>query len=118
MTRTRGPAVTRSACHGSPPRPPSVPGSGSGARPPRGAVDSLVTVQFSKVIWLLGAVVLFFGIWIIGVGILRSMTTPMAEPPPPGELRRVNVRYRCDVCGLEIKLTLAPDEDPPPPRHC
>jgi hypothetical protein len=30
----------------------------------------------------------------------------------------VNVRYRCGVCGLEIKLMLAPDEDPPPPRHC
>jgi hypothetical protein len=37
---------------------------------------------------------------------------------PPGEMRKVNVRYRCSVCGLEIKLTLAPDEDPPPPRHC
>jgi hypothetical protein len=42
----------------------------------------------------------------------------MAPPPPAGELRKVNVRYRCSVCGLEIKLTLAPDEDPPPPRHC
>ena len=36
----------------------------------------------------------------------------------PGELRKVNVRYRCGVCGVELKLTLAPDEDPPPPRHC
>jgi rubredoxin len=33
-------------------------------------------------------------------------------------MRRINVRYRCSVCGLEIRLTLAPDEDPPPPRHC
>ena len=45
-----------------------------------------------------------------------AMTHP--PPPPAGELRKVNVRYRCSVCGLEIKLTLAPDEDPPPPRHC
>jgi hypothetical protein len=40
------------------------------------------------------------------------------EPPPTGELRKVNRRYRCDVCGVELKLTMAPDEDPPPPRHC
>ena len=40
------------------------------------------------------------------------------EPPPSGELRRVNRRYRCDVCGVELKLTMAPDEDPPPPKHC
>ena len=30
----------------------------------------------------------------------------------------MNLRYRCDVCGVELKLTAAPDEDPPPPRHC
>ena len=35
-----------------------------------------------------------------------------------GEMRRISVKYRCSMCGLEIKLTLAPDEDPPPPRHC
>jgi hypothetical protein len=22
------------------------------------------------------------------------------------------------VCGVELRLTMAPDEDPPPPRHC
>ena len=40
------------------------------------------------------------------------------EELAPGEMRKVNVRYRCDVCGVELKLTLAPDEDPPPPKHC
>ena len=33
-------------------------------------------------------------------------------------MRKVNVKYRCSVCGLEMKMMLAPDEDPPPPRHC
>ena len=33
-------------------------------------------------------------------------------------MRKINVRYRCGVCGLEIRLTMAPDEDPPPPKHC
>ena len=43
---------------------------------------------------------------------------PLPPPPPPGEMRRINVRYRCDVCGVELRMTMAPDEDPPPPRHC
>ena len=68
--------------------------------------------------WLLGAGVLCYVMWKVGIGLIRSLTTPMSAPPPTGEMRKVNVRYRCSVCGLEIKLTLAPDEDPPPPRHC
>ena len=74
--------------------------------------------EFSTIMWWLGALVLFFVLWRAGVGLLRSMTTPLPPPPPPGELRRVSVKYRCSVCGLEIKLTLAPEEDPDPPRHC
>ena len=35
-----------------------------------------------------------------------------------GEMRRIDVRYRCVVCGTEIRVVMAPDEDPPPPRHC
>jgi hypothetical protein len=72
----------------------------------------------STIIWLLAGLAIGFALWKSGIGLLRSFTTPMAPPPPAGELRKVNVRYRCSVCGLEIKLTLAPDEDPPPPRHC
>ena len=53
-----------------------------------------------------------------GVGLLRGMGTPLPPPPPPGELRRVSIRYRCSECGLEIKTTLANDEQPAPPRHC
>jgi len=68
--------------------------------------------------WVLGAVVLGAVLWIVGTGMLRSMTSPLPPPPPDGEMRRVNVRYRCSICGVEIKMTLAPEEDPPPPRHC
>lgn len=59
-----------------------------------------------------------YGLWKTGIGMLRSMTTPMPPPAPSGEMRRINVKYRCSMCGLELKMTLAPDEDPPPPRHC
>jgi len=75
-------------------------------------------VDFSRVMWLLGAVVICYVLWKVGIALIRGLTTPLPEPPPSGELRKVSVRYRCSVCGLEIKTMLAPDEDPPPPRHC
>jgi hypothetical protein len=53
-----------------------------------------------------------------GIAVLRGMVAPMPEPPPPGELRRVKLRYRCPVCGMEVRVTAAADEDPVPPRHC
>ena len=53
-----------------------------------------------------------------GIAALRAMVRPMPEPPPPGELRRVKLRYRCPVCGLELRVTTAANEDPMPPRHC
>jgi hypothetical protein len=73
---------------------------------------------FSTIVWVAAGILMGVVLWKSGIGMLRSMTTPHPEPPPAGELRKVNVRYRCSVCGMEIKLTLAPDEDPPPPRHC
>ncbi|MFM8563867.1 MAG: hypothetical protein ACKOCE_08315 [Acidimicrobiia bacterium] len=75
-------------------------------------------MDLAGVIWLIGAALLFLFLWRVGVGLLRSMTTPLPPPPPEGEMRKVNVKYRCSVCGLEIKTMLAPEEDPPPPRHC
>lgn len=74
--------------------------------------------EFSTIVWVAGGLLLGVFLWKTGIGMLRSMTRSLPEPPPPGEMRKVNVRYRCNVCGLEIKLTLAPDEDPPPPKHC
>ena len=54
----------------------------------------------------------------VGVGLLRSMGTPLPSPPPEGELRKVNLRYRCSICGAEARLTAAPNQDPDAPRHC
>ena len=72
----------------------------------------------STVIWVGFGVIMGFVIWKAGIMMLRSMTSMPPSPPPTGELRRVNRRYRCDICGVEVKMTMAPDEDPPPPRHC
>ena len=69
-------------------------------------------------LWTLGGVLIGVVLWKLGIGMLRSLSRPLPPPPPSGEMRRVNVRYRCGVCGVELRLTMAPDEDPPPPRHC
>jgi hypothetical protein len=75
-------------------------------------------VAFSTVMWVIGAIVVTFVVWRVGSGALRSVATPLPEPPPAGELRKVNLRYRCSVCGMELRLTLADEEEPEPPRHC
>jgi hypothetical protein len=70
------------------------------------------------VLWAVGGLVIAYVVWKTGIALLRSMSSPLPPPPPAGEMRRVNVRYRCDVCGMELRLTMAPDEDPPAPTHC
>jgi hypothetical protein len=72
----------------------------------------------STVIWVAVGIAGGYVLWKTGIGFLRSMTTPHPPPPPAGEMRKINVRYRCSVCGLELRVSMAPDEDPPPPRHC
>ncbi len=54
----------------------------------------------------------------VGMKILRSFGQPVPAPPPAGEMRRVKLQYRCSICGTEVRMTAAPDEDPEPPRHC
>lgn len=59
--------------------------------------------------------------WVIlrlGVLMLGGMARPIPEPPPAGELRKVKIAYRCELCGAEVRMTVAPDADPDPPRHC
>ena len=53
----------------------------------------------------------------VGLSILRALATPN-QPPPPGEMRKVNLRYRCSICGAEVRMTQAAEDLPPPPRHC
>jgi len=59
--------------------------------------------------------------WLImkaGLVILRGLAAPQPEPLPEGEMRKVKLIYRCPICGTEVRMTAAPTEDPPPPRHC
>ena len=54
----------------------------------------------------------------IGWAMISGLAQPVPEPPDPGELRKVKITYRCSICGAEVRMTVAPQEDPEPPRHC
>ena len=53
-----------------------------------------------------------------GVGVLSALAAPPPAPAPAGELRRVKFLYRCELCGTEVRMTTAIEENPDPPRHC
>lgn len=64
------------------------------------------------------AMAIVYGLVRLGLAMLGGLARPIPEPPPPGELRRVRIQYRCAICGAEVRMTVAPDEEPSPPRHC
>lgn len=64
------------------------------------------------------AVVIAYAVLRLGLAMLRNLARPLPEPPDPGILRKVKIEYRCAICGAEVRMTVAPDEDPEPPRHC
>jgi hypothetical protein len=66
---------------------------------------------------ILVAVVAFALIMRVGVFFLRALATP-APVPDEGELRRVNLKYQCTICGAQVRMTKAGEDLPPPPRHC
>ena len=75
------------------------------------------TLGRDMVVKILIGLVAFMVILRLGVFMLRALATPLPVPEE-GELRRVNLRYRCALCGAEVKMTKAGDEVPEPPRHC
>ena len=75
--------------------------------------------MFLTVVKVLVAIVAFFCIYLTGTFVVRSFS--MGPPPEPeiGRLRKVNYRFRCTICGTEVTMTAAPeDELPNAPRHC
>jgi DNA-directed RNA polymerase subunit RPC12/RpoP len=74
--------------------------------------------MFGTIVWVIIAVVIGVFIFRVGFMMLRSLATPLPPPPPAGEMRRVKIQYRCSICGTEVRMTLATDELPDPPRHC
>jgi hypothetical protein len=79
-------------------------------------VASLLT-DASVVALLLAALAVFI-VFKTGFAMLGGLAQPVPEPPPAGELRKVKIMYRCSICGTEVRMTVANDEMPDPPRHC
>ncbi len=77
----------------------------------------LLAVGFPVLRVLVGMAIMYF-VLKFGFSIIGAFARPVPEPPPPGELRRVKLIYRCNECGAELRMTLANDEVPDPPRHC
>ncbi len=82
---------------------------------------------FVVVAWLLtraspvALAVAALAVWVLfkaGFAMLGGLAQPVPAPPPPGELRRVKIMYRCTICGTEVRMTTANDQMPEPPRHC
>jgi hypothetical protein len=80
------------------------------------AVAALVAGRslWSVVVASVMALAIFSGGW----AVIGSFARPVPAPPPPGELRRVRLLFRCSICGTEVRMTSANDEVPEPPRHC
>lgn len=75
-----------------------------------GAVDVVVPVVLS--------LVFVYIVYSIGLKMMASFSRPVPAPPPPGELRRVKLSYRCSLCGTEVRMTHAPQQQPEAPRCC
>lgn len=72
--------------------------------------------------WLrivIGIAFFVVAIW-VGVAVLRALAHPAGTDSDADvtDVEDKNLRYRCSVCGLEIKMTRAPGEGVKAPRHC
>ena len=72
----------------------------------------------ADVVKVLIAVAVAYLVLRLGLAMLRNLARPVPEPPESGTLRKVKLEYHCSICGAEVRMTVAPDEDPEPPRHC
>lgn len=83
-------------------------------------VVALIALLFAgyPLVRTLIAVATFYVLLATGIKVLGAFARPIPEAPPAGELRRVKLTYRCASCGTELRLTLANDTVPAPPRHC
>ena len=68
---------------------------------------------FVVVAWLLtraspvALAVAALAVWVLfkaGFAMLGGLAQPVPAPPPPGELRRVKIMYRCTICGHSDEL--------------
>jgi hypothetical protein len=67
---------------------------------------------------IVGALAVGLTLYVIGASLLRKFKVAPPSEPDPDDIRPVNLRYRCTVCGAEVTMTAAQDDEPEAPRHC
>jgi len=96
-------------------------------RPTLSRTTAVLLLVFVAAAWLLtrasllALLVAAAAVWAmfkVGFAMLGGLAQPVPEPPPPGELRKVKITYRCTICGTEVRMTVANDQMPEAPRHC
>jgi len=66
---------------------------------------------------VIGVAVAAFLLW-AGFRTLQKFTLAPPAEPDPDDVKPVNLHYRCIVCGAEVTMTAAQEEEPDAPRHC
>jgi len=64
------------------------------------------------------AVVAAVVIYVVGAAVLKKFKIAPPEEPDPADLRPVDARFRCTVCGAEVTMTVSASAEPEAPRHC
>ena len=64
------------------------------------------------------ALVAIVAIYVVLAGMIAKFKVAPPEEIDPDSVVAVDVKFRCIVCGAEVTMTAAQDEDPEPPRHC
>jgi hypothetical protein len=57
-------------------------------------------------------------LYVIGASMLRKFHVAPPPEPHPDDIKPVNLQFRCIVCGAEVTMTAAQDDEPEAPRHC
>jgi len=57
-------------------------------------------------------------VYVIGASMLKKFQLAPPAEPDPDDIKPVDLHYRCIVCGAEVTMTAAQDDDPEAPRHC
>lgn len=65
------------------------------------------------------AIVIAFLVYVGLAGALRKFWISPPAEPDPANIKPVDFKYRCGVCGAEVTMTMAPtEEELSAPRHC
>lgn len=71
-----------------------------------------------NVVALLVGLVLGLGLYVVLARTIAKFKIAPPATPNPEDVRPVDYRYRCTVCGAEVTMTMASTDDPEAPRHC